>query len=153
MQNARPGASSLRRGRFSEPGRIYLVTAVTQAREPRFADWRLGRLVVEQMRAADATCGLRSLAFVVMPDHFHWLFELSDQPLHAAVMRMKSLSAKAVNAALGRSGQVWQRGFHDRAIRREDDIRAVARYVIANPLRAGLVQRVGEYPLWDAVWL
>ena len=153
MQNTRPGASSLRRGRFSELGRIYLVTAVTQAREPRFADWRLGRLVVEQMRAADAAGGLRSLAFVVMPDHFHWLFELGDQPLDAAVMRMKSLSAKAVNAALGRSGQVWQRGFHDRAIRREDDIRAVARYVIANPLRAGLVQRVGEYPLWDAAWL
>ncbi len=29
----------------------------------------------------------------------------------------------------------------------------VARYIIANPLRAGLVGRVGDYPLWDAVWL
>ncbi|WP_217476983.1 REP-associated tyrosine transposase [Stutzerimonas stutzeri] len=153
MRDIKPGARSLRRGRYSEPGRIYLVTAVTQAREPHFTDWGFGRLVVDQMRAADTDGGLRSLAFVVMPDHFHWLFELGEQRLDAVVMRVKSRSAKAVNASLRRSGQLWQRGFHDRAIRREDDIRAIARYVIANPLRAGLVQRVGDYPLWDAVWL
>jgi hypothetical protein len=48
---------------------------------------------------------------------------------------------------------MWQKGFHDRAIRREEDLRAVARYIIANPLRAGLVRRVHDYPLWDAIWL
>jgi len=29
----------------------------------------------------------------------------------------------------------------------------IARYIVANPLRAGLVSRVGDYPLWDACWL
>jgi hypothetical protein len=29
----------------------------------------------------------------------------------------------------------------------------VARYIVANPLRAGLVEHLGDYPLWDAVWL
>jgi hypothetical protein len=29
----------------------------------------------------------------------------------------------------------------------------MARYVVANPLRAGLVKRLGDYPLWDAIWL
>jgi hypothetical protein len=29
----------------------------------------------------------------------------------------------------------------------------VARYIVANPLRAGLVSRVGHYPFWNAVWL
>jgi hypothetical protein len=38
-------------------------------------------------------------------------------------------------------------------LRRDEDLRAVARYVILNPVRAGLVQRVGDYPHWDAVWL
>ena len=32
-------------------------------------------------------------------------------------------------------------------------LRDVARYIVANPLRAGLVERVGDYPYWDAVWL
>ncbi len=153
MQHYRPGTRSLRLGRYSEPGRIYLVTAVTQAREALFSDWRLGRLVVGEMRAAQGNGLLRSLAFVVMPNHFHWLFELGGQPLDAVLARVKSRSAKAVNAALERTGQVWQRGFHDHAVRREQDIQPLARYMVANPLRAGLVQRIGDYPLWDAVWL
>ncbi|MEQ7866160.1 transposase, partial [Xanthomonas sp. WHRI 8393] len=35
----------------------------------------------------------------------------------------------------------------------KDDLRLAARYLIANPLRAGLVERVGDYPFWDAIWL
>jgi hypothetical protein len=38
-------------------------------------------------------------------------------------------------------------------VRRQQDMRALARYVIANPLRAGLVESIGDYPLWDAIWL
>ena len=49
--------------------------------------------------------------------------------------------------------RLWQTGFHDHALRREEDLAATARYLIANPLRAGLVQRVGDYPFWDAVWV
>ncbi|MCZ6895303.1 MAG: transposase, partial [Gammaproteobacteria bacterium] len=26
-------------------------------------------------------------------------------------------------------------------------------YLLTNPLRAGLVKRLGDYPLWDAVWV
>jgi hypothetical protein len=38
-------------------------------------------------------------------------------------------------------------------LRRQDDVRAVARYIVANPLRAGLVRDIGDYSHWDAVWL
>lgn len=47
----------------------------------------------------------------------------------------------------------WQRGFFDRAIRREDDLVSIARYIVANPLRAGLVERIGDYAHWDSVWM
>jgi hypothetical protein len=48
---------------------------------------------------------------------------------------------------------VWQKGLHDRAIRVDEDIVAIARYIIANPIRAGLVKSIQEYPHWDAIWL
>jgi hypothetical protein len=48
---------------------------------------------------------------------------------------------------------VWKPGFHDRALRHEDSMVDAARYIVANPLRAGLVERVGDYPFWDAIWL
>lgn len=66
---------------------------------------------------------------------------------------VKCRSTLAINNHLGRSGPLWQKGFHDRALRQEEDLQAVARYVIANPRRAGLVDRTGSYPLWDAKWL
>lgn len=48
---------------------------------------------------------------------------------------------------------VWSRAFHDHAVRREEDLDAMARYVIGNPVRAGLAADVMGYPYWDAAWL
>lgn len=67
--------------------------------------------------------------------------------------RIKSNSARLINRHLGRAGQVWQTGYHDRALRKDENLQLAARYIVANPLRAGLVERVGDYPLWDAVWV
>ncbi|MNF05791.1 Transposase IS200 like protein [compost metagenome] len=88
-----------------------------------------------------------------MPDHLHWMVQLQDGSLEPLMQRFKSRSAKCVNVHRGSHGQVWQRGYHDRAVRAEEDIRDLARYVVANPLRAGLVQRLADYPHWDAIWL
>jgi REP element-mobilizing transposase RayT len=88
-----------------------------------------------------------------MPDHFHWLIELRQGSLSELMQRTKSLTAKTVNLHLGTNICLWQRGFHDRALRREENLVKLARYVVANPLRAGLVKRLGDYPLWDAIWI
>ncbi|MET1069188.1 MAG: transposase [Pseudomonas prosekii] len=146
-------AGRLRIGRFSEPGRIYLITAVVHQRQPFFADWRLGRLVVKQLREAQEEGWADFLTWVVMPDHVHCLLQLGDRTLAEVMCRIKARSSRAVNLALGRQGRLWQKGYHDRAVRKEEDLKDLARYVILNPVRAGLVTRVHDYPLWDACWL
>ncbi|WP_263264548.1 transposase [Pseudomonas sp. RIT-PI-S] len=143
----------LRTGRRSEVGRAYVITTATNERQPLLANWATGRLVVRELCHEHAAGHARSIAWVVMPDHLHWLFELGEGDLSAVVRRVKARSAQAVNQQLGRTGALWQKGFHDRAIRREEDLRSVARYIIMNPVRAGLVPSVGLYPLWDAMWL
>lgn len=148
-----PKSRRLRTGRYSQLSQIYLISAVTHERQPFFTDWRVGRLLVDQFRQIQADSRAESLAWVVMPDHFHWLMELKQGDLATVVLAVKSRAARSVNAYLGRSGQLWQRSFHDRAIRDEEDLQSVARYIIANPIRAGLVTRVHDYPLWDAVWV
>lgn len=146
-------SKALRRGRFSEPGRLYLLTTVIQDRAPLLSHFQSARLVVDQFRRAQYEHSARSLAWVIMPDHFHWLVELQDVTLKTLMRRVKSQSARSINRARKRTGKLWQQGFHDRALRREDDIQTVARYIVMNPLRAGLVKRLGDYPHWDAVWL
>ena len=142
----------LRKGRVSQPGGVYLITTVTRQREPLFTDLFLGRIVVTTLKneSSQAT----TLAYVLMPDHLHWLARLEAAiPLGAVMQAVKSVSSHRINRCLGRKGSIWQARYHDHAVRREEDIRVLARYVIANPLRAGLVNAIGDYPLWDAIWL
>lgn len=153
LRSNKPHAVALRRGRFSESGRVYLLTAVLSEREALLKDFTLGRLLVAELRDAHENGLAHSLAWVVMPDHLHWLVQLESTTLNELMRRVKGRSSRRVNQRLSRTGPLWQHGFHDRALRQEEDLRAVARYVIANPVRAGLVKRVADYPLWDAVWL
>lgn len=89
-----------------------------------------------------------------MPDHAHWLMQLGGRDeLSVVANRLKSASARHTNRILCKTGAVWAKAFHDHALRSGDDLQDVARYVVANPLRAGLVARIGDYPFWNAVWL
>jgi len=63
----------LRRGRHSSAGLTYLVTTVTHERRPIFQDFTAARLLIANMRRLQDEARLDSLAFVVMPDHLHWL--------------------------------------------------------------------------------
>ena len=145
-------ACRLRIGRYSEPGRIYLLSAVTELRRPVFTDFYLGRLVVNQFRHAHDDGIVKSIAWVVMPDHCHWLVELRTKTLSELMCRFKSRSSITVNQACQSSGRLWQKGYHDRAVRQEEDLKNIARYIIKNPIRAQLTTRIGDYPLWDACW-
>lgn len=151
MQN--PHAHRLRAGRVSIPGQAYLITAVTDHRRLLFGDLYLSRKVIQTLYSLPTHRLVETLAYVLMPDHLHWLLVLKEGSINEAVQRFKSYTARAVNRHYGFSGAVWQKGFHDHALRKDEDFQAVARYIVANPLRKGIVQSVGDYPHWDAVWL
>ena len=150
----RPGTSALRRGRHSAYNHVYHITTCTRDRSPLLERFSTARSVINEMRREDQAGNTETLAFVIMPDHWHWLIRLSGRrSLSSIVSIVKSFSARQINKELRRKGPIWQRGFHDHCIRAEEDLANAARYIIANPLRAGLVGRIGEYPHWDAVWL
>ncbi len=89
-----------------------------------------------------------------MPDHAHWLIQLGEKDtLSQVINRIKSSSARLANHSLDRQGKLWQAAYYDHAVRAEEDLRNMARYIVANPLRAGLVQRIHDYPFWNAVWV
>ena len=73
--------------------------------------------------------------------------------LSRCVGAAKGRVARALCAKHPHVGAVWQDGFHDQAIRGERHLREAARYIVLNPVRAGIVERIGDYPYWDAVWL
>jgi putative transposase len=144
----------LLKGRISLSYHAYFVTTVTCNRHPYFQDFYSARLLVAEMRRLHEEDLLESIAWVIMPDHLHWLFQLSQhQTLSQLMQLLKGRSSQRINQYLKRSGSIWDRAFHDHAIRENEDIKAIARYIVANPLRSGLVEDVSDYSLWDAMWL
>ncbi|MDQ8038567.1 MAG: transposase [Pedobacter sp.] len=139
--------NDLRLGRYSQRQQVYHITTVTRGRQPVFAEWRKGRIVVQNLMTLAKEGKADTLCYVVMPDHVHWLMELKQGNLADAMQLLKGRCAHHL------AGQIWQPGFHDHALRHEEDMAELARYIVANPLRAGLVKRLGDYPLWDAIWL
>lgn len=139
--------NDLRTGRVSQSGMVYHITTVTQNRSPHFVSLDNGRKLVRQLMALQAEGRAETLCYVVMPDHLHWLMVLHEGKLAEAVRLLKGRSAHAIGQAL------WQANYYDHAVRHDEDLQKMARYIVANPLRAKLVRRIGDYSLWDAVWL
>ena len=146
--------NELRKGRFSEDGRVYFVTMVTQNRESHFYDFYLTRKLIQQIRLLHDENKLYSYTWVIMPDHVHWLFQLSEnETLPNIINLFKGRTARILNQYRNNKGKFWQAAYYDHAIRKDEDIKQVARYIVANPLRAGLVDRIEDYSHWDADWV
>jgi REP element-mobilizing transposase RayT len=139
--------NDLRKGRHSQVGLVYHITAVTLNRIPFFSTLVNGRKLVLELMALQQRGEVETLCYVIMPDHFHWLMRLQKGTLSAVVGQLKARTARAIGQA------VWQSNFFDRALRSDEDLSRIARYIVANPLRSKLVARMEEYSLWDAVWL
>ena len=155
MSNINKHSYRLRTGRFSAPNHMYMITAVTDQRRPLFSSFAAARALINEFANAQKDSLADTHAFVVMPDHFHWLCQLKHrQPLSRVVQRIKSRTTRRLHDLHERMpGKIWQNGFHDHGLRKDEDIRQLASYIIANPLRAGLVASVREYSHWDCSWL
>jgi REP element-mobilizing transposase RayT len=146
---------NLRIGRYSSPGQVYLLTTVTADRRPLFTNYDVACTVARTLHYYHQNGRCHTWAWVLMPDHLHWLVALEEDSSLAGLMRsFKGYMARQLNGRAKSPGRhVWQAGFHDHAARRDEDMRKMARYIVANPLRAGLVDKIGDYPFWDAAWL
>ena len=148
-----PGSKALRLGRYSQQNGIYFITTVTNQRIPWFQDFSFACIMCRSIENQRILSDAQNLCWVVMPDHIHLLLQIGETPLDKVVNQLKSYSARLLNREIGRSGRFWDHGFYDHALRKEESLVGVARYIVANPLRAGLVGRYGDYPFWDAVWV
>jgi putative transposase len=110
----------------------------------------IGALVEETLLAGDGE-QYRLLAWVVMPNHLHVLIQtLPGLALAQIVKGWKGQTARAANMRLGRSGTFWERDYFDRYIRDEAHLAAVVRYIERNPVKAGLVAEVEDWPFSSA---
>ncbi|HEX7798093.1 MAG TPA: transposase [Vicinamibacterales bacterium] len=123
----------------------YFLTFCTNRREPIFVSHESVDLVRTQfLRAADD----EQFVIVIdcfMPDHVHLLAEGTTERSDGRrfISRAKQFSGFYYQKRFGRA--LWQRYGYERALRTEDDTLGVARYILENPVRAGLVRSPQDY--------
>jgi len=145
-------SKKLRLGRVSLNNQVYLITGCTHQRQKFFLDFKsAARLSKELFIDTDH---YRCLAYVVMPDHFHWLIHTSNTnfKISNSVRLVKAKTTMTLKQRFRETKKFWQDGFHDSAIRDQDMIYDAARYIVANPLRAKLIDTIKNYPFWNAIW-
>jgi len=105
---------------------------------------RIAEIVCQAFRFYHARLYLLH-AFCLMPNHLHLLIQpvpisSGAYPKNSDIIRkIKSWTAHQINASLGRNGVLWQHEFFDRYIRNPADYARTVEYILANPVKAKLV--------------
>ena len=117
--------------------------------ECHLRDERIAWLVQEALRKFEGT-RYRMIAFTIMPNHVHVLFEVGEVPMANLVRDWKGATARAANALLGLKGAFWQADYWDTYIRDAEHEEQTIRYIQNNPVKAGLVKKWQQWP-WTFV--
>jgi putative transposase len=124
----------------------YSLTFCTAHRQSLFATHAVVGLALEQVaRAADEQLFV-VIVYCFMPDHVHLLVEgqSADSDGKKLIARAKQYSGFYHKKEHG--SNLWQRYGFERTLRDDELTLVVARYILENPVRAGLVERVEDYP-------
>jgi REP element-mobilizing transposase RayT len=124
----------------------YFLTICTHKRQKVFVTAAAVNPVIARLLETTTGHEFALVVYCMMPDHVHALFEaLSDNAdLGECVRIFKQTTSFDWKRRTGT--RLWQRSYFDRVLRADEDTPSVARYILANPVRAGLVTHPLEYP-------
>ena len=84
-----------------------------------------------------------------MRNHYHFVLETPEPNLSAAMQFVNGVFARRSNRRHKQTGHVFEGRFRSLVIQRESYLLRAARYVVRNPVRAGLVEDAGAWP-WSS---
>jgi len=126
--------------------RQYFLTFCTESRTRRFLTHDAVTTVRTQIERAATDEGFALIAYCYMPDHVHLLAEgrAENSDCLRFIKQAKQYSGFHYKAKFGH--RLWQRYGFEHTLRSDEAAVSVARYILENPVRAGLVSRVEDYP-------
>ena len=123
----------------------YSLTLACAHRRTVFLDEGLVGSCLETLHSCAEKHAFAVLAYCFMPDHMHLLVEGgagSDMPKFVKDFRQRT--GYAYRHVSGEP--LWQKSYYDHVLRREDEVSEATRYIVGNPVRAGLAAAARDYP-------
>ena len=124
----------------------YALTFCTHRRDQLFVGPRVIRIVAAEITRTAGERHFVALACVFMPDHLHLLVQGKHEDARLTSFVKVCRQRSSLRARAAGFLRLWQDGYYERTLRRDEECVTVARYIANNPVRAGLVAQPHEWP-------
>jgi len=131
--------------RIEFPGAVYHVTSRGNERRPIVRDDEDREMFVQILAEVVHRFGLKLYAWVLMTNHYHLFLKTPDPCLSRAMHRLNQRYAEYFNWRHRRVGHLFQGRFKAFLVDSESYFLEVARYVVLNPVRAGMRKTAAGY--------
>jgi len=102
--------------------------------------------LIETLRTCQSQDSCLVFTYCLMPDHLHFL--VCPQVDGASVLTFTERFKGRVTPVARRHGwrgRLWQERYYDHIVRKDEDLRQIAIYILNNPVRKGLVERAKDW--------
>ena len=136
---------------YMSANRVYFFTIRAYKNQAPFTDDALSRRAIDLLRDQSLASACRVFSYCLMPDHLHLLAspERNGVSVLEFVDRYKGRSTNE-SWTLGWAGKLWEPRCYDHIVRADEDLLALSRYILDNPLRKGLASAAERWP-WSGL--
>lgn len=131
--------------RIEFPGAVYHITSRGNERKKIFWDDQDRELYLARLDQIHERFHWHVHAYVLMSNHCHLLVETPMANLSRGMRQLNGVYTQEFNRRHGRVGHLFQGRFKAILVEEDNYLLEVSRYIILNPVRAGMVERPEEY--------
>jgi REP element-mobilizing transposase RayT len=131
--------------RIEYPGALYHVTSRGNARAAIFDDDSDRTLFLNILSKTVKRFNWLCHAYCLMDNHYHLMIETPDGNLSAGMRQLNGVFTQAINRSHGKDGHIFKGRFKAVLVEKQSYLTELCRYVVLNPVRAGMVTTPEEY--------
>ena len=131
--------------RIEFPGAVYHITARGNGRQAIYLDDTDRRHFLTVLSATVEKYNWRCHAYCLMGNHYHLLLETPDPNLSLGMRQLNGVYTQRFNRCHNRVGHVFQGRFKSILVEKDSHLLELCRYIVCNPVAAGMVVNPAEY--------
>jgi putative transposase len=132
--------------RLEFPGAIYHITSRGNARGDIYLDTNDRNGFLSILGEICAHYNWCCYAFCLMTNHYHLVLETAEANLSRGMRQLNGLYSQGFNRKHHRTGHLFQGRYQAIHVDKDSYFLEVIRYVVLNPVRAGMTKTAGQYP-------
>ncbi len=131
--------------RIEYPGAVYHITSRGNEKKPVFKDDQDRENFLNTLQHVNKRYNWMCHAYCLMTNHYHILIETPDGNLSLGMRQLNGVYTQLFNKRHQRTGHLFQGRFKGILIQKDSHLLEVCRYVVLNPLRAGMIEGLDQW--------